>query len=498
MLLPALLPFIIFLTLLLWARRSLLFTSIVTLLTTWILVFAFWHIKTEYAFYSLAKGFFIAFDIFLIIAGALFFLNVIQKAGVISNISIYLEKIAKDYRVQVILLAWFFEAFIEGTAGFGTPGAIVVPLLVGLGFTPLQSVMIGLLGNSAPGVFGAAGTPIKVGFATVFDPQIVTRAAIFNLVGIIFPVMMLWLITGFRHKQKTEFWPMVPFALWSGIALMVPSWLVAYFGVEFPSIIGPIVGLIPLIVSIKQGWLMPKSTISLNQFADQKPTMSVLKSTWPYGLLIVLLIVSKVLIGSSGILLNFGLKHYFNYYNPGFFFVITGLITGWFFNRNHPCVVKELLLAIKGVANPFVIIILMSSMVQLMINSGVNHLGILSLTSTIAVNLKTVQLPLFAPFIGALGSMITGSLTISNLMFGEVLKEASNVVGLSVSGVLALQVVGAGAGNMTALADILAAETVVGLKNKEREVVLQLLPLCLLFLLLLGIIGLLAVSVSSR
>lgn len=57
------------------------------------------------------------------------------------------------------------ENFLEGTAGFGTPSTVVAPLLIGLGLPPLQAVVITLLGNSASVVFGAAGTPIRVGFA---------------------------------------------------------------------------------------------------------------------------------------------------------------------------------------------------------------------------------------------------------------------------------------------------------------------------------------------
>ena len=94
-----------------------------------------------------------------------------------------------------------------------------------------------------------------------------------------------------------------------------------------------------------------------------------------------------------------------------------------------------------------------------------------------------------APIVGAFGSFLTGSVTISNIMFGNSLALAAKELGLSVDTILALIVVGAAAGNMIALADIIVAEAVVGLKNEERKVLRGVIIPCLIYVILVGIIG---------
>ena len=152
----AIVPFLIFLFLLLIKKVTLLKTSVVTLVIYTVLAILYWKILPSFLYISYGKGIFIAFDIFIIIFGAIFFLEILKELKIIKNISYYLSSISKDYRVQIIIIAWFFECFLEGTAGFGVPAAIAVPLLVGLGLPPIRALIVGLLGNSIPGVFGVS------------------------------------------------------------------------------------------------------------------------------------------------------------------------------------------------------------------------------------------------------------------------------------------------------------------------------------------------------
>src|SRR4030042_1689696 len=135
-------PFVLFVILLVSGKTSLIKISLTTLVLFLLIGIFYWQIFPSFIIISLIKGFLLAFDIFIIIFGAIFFLEILKSIGVLSSICHYLESFSKDYRVQVILLAWFFENFLEGTAGFGTPGAIVAPILVGLGLSPLNAVII--------------------------------------------------------------------------------------------------------------------------------------------------------------------------------------------------------------------------------------------------------------------------------------------------------------------------------------------------------------------
>ena len=110
---------------------------------------------------------------------------------------------------------------------------------------------------------------------------------------------------------------------------------------------------------------------------------------------------------------------------------------------------------------PFLVVMVMSALAQIMINSGQSD--------TLAQGLKTLALPLIAPIIGAFGSFMTGSATLSNIMFGGLLAKAAVDIGISSAIILSLQLVGAAAGNMIALADIMPALAVVNLSGKKGK-----------------------------
>jgi len=487
-------PFILFLFLLLWKKKPLLKVSALTLILTAGLAFLYWKIFPALLLVSFAKGFFVALDIFFIILGAIFFLEILRDLKVIDNVSYYLESFSKDYRIQVIILAWFFENFLEGTAGFGTASVVVAPLLIGLGLSPLKAIIISLLGNSASVVFGAAGTPIRAGFAGLDYPSIPQSAAWINCIGFIVPVFMLLTLVADKPDKKKQFWEALPFAVWAGIAFVIPSALIVFLGQELPSILGSVIGILLVLLTTKLGIFSPKNIRSAHEIREPKQTLSYFKAFFPYFLLIGFLILGKIFLGSANFLIPFDINHKFNLFNPGFAFLIAGLPIALFWGSvRHKVAARAIKRAIRSSVEPFLVIASISIVVQLMINSGQNSSGLPSSIALIAKNFETALLPFWAPFIGAFGSFITGSATISNIMFGNFLNFASQAINMDAAKILALTLVGGAAGNMTALADMLAAETVVGLKNQERAVLKGVIIPCLIYLTLAGIIGLLIV-----
>jgi len=483
-------PFVFFLFFLFIRKTTLLKTSIITLIVYTLLAIFYWKIVPQFLFFSYAKGTFVAIDIFIIIFGAIFFLEILKDLKIIKNISYYLSGISKDYRLQVILIAWFFECFLEGTAGFGTPAAIAVPLLVGLGIPPIRALVVGLLGNSIPGIFGAAGTPIKVGFATLNVASVPFYASLLNFVGFIVPVFMMWIITAGSTNRKKEFLEVLPFAIWSGFLFVGFSFLsLQIFGQEFPSIFGSIIGMIVAVLSIKLKIFVPKNTIVLNENNDDIKTMSAIKSFLPYIILVILLIVGKFILGKIGFPVGLGFKHIFNLFNPGIIFILVTLIVIVFWKSKKDTIYFSLKSAFKGAMIPFFVIAAMLSMVEIMKNSGNNISNIPSAINIIAKAIESNFLPFFAPFAGAFGSLLTGSVTASNVMFGTLFNTTALSSGFNQSIILALLVVGAGIGNMVALADILTAEAVLGEKNVERKILRGVLVPCLICLLIVGVVG---------
>jgi lactate permease len=483
-------PFVVFLILLLFRKISLTWVSLLSLLMVAVLAIFYWKVYPEYILGSAIKGFLVAVDIFFIIFGAIFFLEIMKETKIIENISYHLESISKDIRIQVIFLAWFFENFLEGTAGFGTPSTVVAPLLVGLGIPPISSVIIALLGNSSSVVFGAAGTPIKVGFGGLGGSSLPFTAAALNFVGILVPVFMLWFLTKDKIDRKKEFFEVLPFAIWAGIAFVVPSYLIVSLGQEFPSILGSVIGLILVLITTKFGIFIPKIEKNILD-RPHSANLSMIRVLFPYFLLILILVVGKFAIGSAGITIPLIVKHTIAFFNPGFAFLIAGTLTVIFYKINRNFFASSLKLAVKRSIEPFLVIAFMSVISQVMVNSVHNPISLPSMIDFLATYSKNVFLPLWAPVVGAFGSFLTGSATVSNLMFGNFLAIAAQDLGLGVDKILALALVGGAAGNMIALADIIAAETVVGIKNEERKVLRGVIIPCAIYVILVGAIGLL-------
>ncbi|HEX5669000.1 MAG TPA: L-lactate permease, partial [Chitinophagaceae bacterium] len=127
------------------------------------------------------------FPICWIIIPAVFLFNITVKSGQFEVIKYYMATITADRRLQALLIAFSFGAFLEGTAGFGTPVAITAAMLVGLGFNPLYAAGICLIANTAPVAFGSIGIPITVASQVSGLPEM----AISQMVGRTLPLLSL-------------------------------------------------------------------------------------------------------------------------------------------------------------------------------------------------------------------------------------------------------------------------------------------------------------------
>jgi len=108
-----------------------------------------------------------------------------------------------------------------------------------------------------------------------------------------------------------------------------------------------------------------------------------------------------------------------------------------------------------------------------------------SKTEVVFRSLETEFLPFIAPFVGALGAFVAGSATLSNLIFGTIQAHAANQAGFTVSIILSLQLLGATAGNMISIPNIIAAESAVGLKGEEKEIIKKILPWVIVYIFLI-------------
>lgn len=240
-----------------------------------------WGMSPTWIAASSILGFITASNILYIVFGAILLLYTLKQTGAFDAINRGFAAISDDRRVQVVLLVFLMGSFIEAAAGFGTPAAIVGPLLVGLGFPPLAAVVVALTGNLMAITFGAVGTPLIIGMIDVFGDvkfineavqtqgmtvaewvgNIAVFAASFHvIVGIAVPFIGVAMMTRFFGEERSvkpalEVLPLTLFA-WASFA--VPYWLTAYFlGPEFPGLIGAMVGLAVTVSVLKAGYFHP-------------------------------------------------------------------------------------------------------------------------------------------------------------------------------------------------------------------------------------------------
>jgi lactate permease len=143
-----------------------------------------------------------------IVLNAIFLFDLTVASGGFHLVRQSIASLASDRRIQVLLIAFSFGAFIEGAAGFGTPVAISAAMLIGIGFRPLEAAGLSLLGNTAPVAFGALGTPlIALAAVTGLPLEQLSAAAgrILPFFSLLIPFWLVWVMAGARGM--VEVWP---------------------------------------------------------------------------------------------------------------------------------------------------------------------------------------------------------------------------------------------------------------------------------------------------
>ncbi|WP_290790476.1 L-lactate permease [Halomonas sp.] len=519
---------------------------VVYVVTALIALFA-WDMSFNRVLASTLQGLILTVSILWIIFGAILLLNTLKHSGGITAIRKGFSGISPDRRVQAIIVAWLFGCFIEGASGFGTPAAVAAPLMVALGFPALAAVVVGMMIQSTPVSFGAVGTPIVVGVTGGINRDGITEtleaggytwleyfrliaaevAVIHGIVGVLMPLIMVVIMVKFfgANKSWKEGLSIAPFAIFAGVAFVVPYMLAGVLlGPEFPSMIGAGVGLAIVVPAARKGFLIPKDVWD---FPDYKSwpdewigklvikTEDVVGKTpittfmgWvPYVLLAVILVASRTVapfrealqsisFGWSNILGEAGVSGAIQpLYLPGGILLMVVFLTALL----HKMRLGELRDAFsessKTILGAGFVLIFTIPMVRILINSGVNAADLVSMpvamAQLVADSVGGVY-PFFAPAVGGLGAFIAGSNTVSNLMLAEFQFNVAQQLGVSTAMMVALQAVGAAAGNMIAIHNVVAASATVGLLGREGETIRKTILPTIYYLVFTGIIAMIA------
>jgi lactate permease len=200
--LAAALPVLILLGLLASGRAGAPRAALAALLTACSVAFFVFGMPAAMIVASAGVGFvFASFRIVWLIVAAVFLYDIAVTTGQFEVMKASVARLSADRRLQAVLIAFSFGAFIEGSAGFGAPVAISAAFLVGLGFQPFQAAVLCLIANTAPVAWGGIGTPLRTLSAVTgldVDALSATSGRILPFLSLLIPFWLVWTMAGWR------------------------------------------------------------------------------------------------------------------------------------------------------------------------------------------------------------------------------------------------------------------------------------------------------------
>lgn len=470
-----------------------------------------------------------------IIIASVFLYKLTVKTGQFDVIRHSVLTITEDRRLQALLVAFSFGAFLEGAAGFGAPVAISAALLVGLGFNPLYAAGLCLIANTAPVAFGAIGTPViamegPTGIAAKEISKMIGRQLPF--LSVFIPFYLVFIMAGFKKTMEV-----LPAILVSGLAFAITQFLSSnYLGPELPDILSSLVSLLTLAIFLK--FWKPKSIfrfkaeqeLAATSAAIKKPSKEVhytggqiFKAWSPFLLLTGIITIWGVptfklaltghYLGANSILKAVNsIGHAFT------FMPTVPLVNNHILSKAGavpiPAVYKLELLGAAGTAiliaafiSKFIIkiswkdwfatfgetlseikfpLITIASVVGFAY--VINAAGMSTTLGMALAKTGSVLFPFFSPFLGWLGVFVTGSDTSANVLFGNLQKVTATNIGMNPILALAANSSGGVTGKMISPQSIAVACAAVGLVGKESELFRFTLKHSLFLVIIVGII----------
>ncbi len=416
----------------------------------------------------------LALYVLYIIWTALLFYHVVNEAGVVKRMREMMPAFAPDRLTQALLLGWLFASFLQGASGFGVPAAIVAPLLVGLGFAANQAVVIALMGHAWSVTFGSLGSSFLALMAATGLPGTTLASPAAILLGfscLLCGLGTVWAAAGLsglrqRWHSVLGLTALMGVTQW-GLAT-AGLWTLAAFGAGF-------VGIGAGIAHFRLGWLdfgrqpgAPEASAT-----GQVSGRALLSVFFPYLLLVIVIVVGQLLLAAplDVIQLNFDFPEVRTTFGwivaagPGRSISIFGhagalllyssvLTFIWFRWRGAPpgkayqasVILRK---TINGSVKSTIAIMALVAMAVTMQHAGMTQLLAQALSSTGHI------FPFLSPFIGALGAVMTGSNTNSNVIFAQLQQQTGLALHLSLPLILAAQTTGGALGGMFAPAKVI-------------------------------------------
>lgn len=343
------------------------------------------------------------------------------------------------------------------------------------------------------------------------------------IVGTFIPLLGVAIMTKFFGPERS-FKPaleVLPFALFAGLSFTVPYLLVTLFiGYEFTSLLSALISIAITVFAAKHGFLCPKrawdfgapenfdkSWLATAKVAPANQSDMPLILAWiPYLLIATVLVLTRIpqiglksLLQSDAFTLNikniFGVED-LNYtlkwaYLPGIFFILAAILTHFIHKMDFGQIKTAWKDTFKQIGGAAIAIIFGIALVQVMRYSNVNSSGMDSMMIIMADALAEVGRHAFvclSPFIGILGSFISGSNSVSDTLFTQLQYDTATALHLPTVFAVAMQIIGGAIGNITCINNAVAACATIGTTGREGKLIkLNVIPMLIYALIVIAI-----------
>ena len=428
------------------------------------------------------------FPIGWIVINAVLLYNISVRTGSFSIVRDTIESVTVDRRLQAILIAFCFGAFLEGSAGFGAPVAITAGMLVGLGFNALYAAGICLIANTAPVAFGGLGIAvITAGSVTDIDPNLISRMIGHQLpfIAAIIPIWLTVIIAGWKGTR--EIWPALVVA---GSSYAITMYLTAsYLGPMLPDILSAVVSISAVVLLLKfwqpkNIWRFPheRDDIASVKKTQHAHSLSTILRAWTPFVLLVIFVGNWGSVGIKSLLDYATIKLPFGALNDAI--LINGqpkeivYSFGWLSAAGTAILLAAILTALllrmpwnefwqttqktyRELLKPLITIATVVGFAYLANFSG------MSMALGSALTVSGHFFPFIAPFLGWLGVFITGSDTSSNALFGGIQKHTAQALDIDPTLAVAANTSGGVTGKMISPQSIAVATGASGLSGQE-------------------------------
>lgn len=514
--LVALLPILLFLACLVWFKLKGWLAATLTVALSAIIALVAYGMPFNMVAMSFVQGFLTGlWPIAWIIIAAIFLYKIAVKTGYFEILKHSVIAVTPDQRLQVILIAFCFGAFLEGAIGFGGPVAITAALLAGLGLRPLYAAGLCMIANTAPVAFGAVGIPITalakaVGLDAGDISAMVGR--MLPPLTLFVPFFIVFLMSGLKGVKETFPAVFVTAVTFAGFQY----WSSNHLGAELPDIISAIAAIVATSIFLK--FWQPKNIETGDSkesiiTAEQYPLSKVVLAWTPFILLVITIGLWQTpffneLFKSGNLLANTNIVYSMSgldklviqgtpivthptplgaswkwaiIQNSGTAILLAALLSIIVLRASAKQVVESASETIKEMSIPILTIGLVLAFAIISKNSGQAATMGLALAHTGSL------FPFFSPIIGWIGVFLTGSDTSSNLLFGPLQQVTAKALNMPEVLFMAANSVGGVVGKMISPQSIAIACAAVGLVGRESELFRFTLKYSIGFVVFIGI-----------